>query len=592
MERALSRVLSQRHPSIRGQAYENLSTEAAVPEPHVDPEVGKSKTIVSKRCIAVTLATLGAVVLVIIIIAVASSKKGKKNNDVDAFDSPPTPFISSPTSPRTNITRRSPSPPPPRILSKYGQGLDLALQFYDIQKSGKLPADNPIPWRGDSFLDDAGGYNLTGGYNDAGDTLKFTLPMAWSMTVMAWAISAYETSFKTTGTLDHAHANLKWGTDYLLKLWVTGGNCTVGPCVVTLVGLPEYEHKFCWYKPEELKYDRPVYAVEVGKGIDIVMEVAAALAASSKVFAVKDPAYSKKLLERATEMYNAAFTSPTKGVYSTKTTGVIEAGATYPSTSYDDEMQWASAWMYMATQNSTYLVNALTQKFLNEFETIQTYFSWDNKRFGAGVLLATITGSDYELNKRAINSLRKAVTDVLCQLVHGSSLILPENWTPGGLLFLEEWGPLQYAGGAAFLADIYAGFTNGTTFVCGSKTFGAKDLNDFAKSQVDYIMGNNPLNFSYIVGYGDKYPRQLHHRSSSIPYNESTIEICAKEDKNRFFWLKKNESNPNIPYGAVTGGPTKTDTYTDLREWYETGEPAISTNAPVLAAMASLIASG
>ena len=50
----------------------------------------------------------------------------------------------------------------------YPRVLELSLLFYEAQRSGKLPADNRIPWRGDSALNDRGlnGEDLTGGYYD------------------------------------------------------------------------------------------------------------------------------------------------------------------------------------------------------------------------------------------------------------------------------------------------------------------------------------------------------------------------------------------------------------------------------------------
>lgn len=53
----------------------------------------------------------------------------------------------------------------------WNQQLTNSLTFYDAQKSGRLPASNPIPWRGDSALNDAApnGASLLGGYyNDGG----------------------------------------------------------------------------------------------------------------------------------------------------------------------------------------------------------------------------------------------------------------------------------------------------------------------------------------------------------------------------------------------------------------------------------------
>ena len=46
--------------------------------------------------------------------------------------------------------------------------LEKSILFYEAQRSGKLPPDNRIPWRGDSALNDQGdnGEDLTGGWYD------------------------------------------------------------------------------------------------------------------------------------------------------------------------------------------------------------------------------------------------------------------------------------------------------------------------------------------------------------------------------------------------------------------------------------------
>ena len=50
----------------------------------------------------------------------------------------------------------------------YEEVLTKSLLFYEAERSGKLPANNRIPWRGDSALDDQGdnGEDLSGGYYD------------------------------------------------------------------------------------------------------------------------------------------------------------------------------------------------------------------------------------------------------------------------------------------------------------------------------------------------------------------------------------------------------------------------------------------
>ena len=58
----------------------------------------------------------------------------------------------------------------PAVGSKYNYDdvLMKSILFYEAQRSGKLPDNNRIPWRGDSALQDQGlnGEDLTGGWYD------------------------------------------------------------------------------------------------------------------------------------------------------------------------------------------------------------------------------------------------------------------------------------------------------------------------------------------------------------------------------------------------------------------------------------------
>ncbi len=61
--------------------------------------------------------------------------------------------------------------------------LGLSWKFYEAQRSGKLPANNSIPWRGDSALGDKApdGADITGGWYDAGGvTPQMTPSAAWN----------------------------------------------------------------------------------------------------------------------------------------------------------------------------------------------------------------------------------------------------------------------------------------------------------------------------------------------------------------------------------------------------------------------------
>jgi len=58
--------------------------------------------------------------------------------------------------------------PDSSVKFDYGEALGLSILFYDAQRTGKLPANNPIAWRGDSALYDGQdvGLDLSGGWFD------------------------------------------------------------------------------------------------------------------------------------------------------------------------------------------------------------------------------------------------------------------------------------------------------------------------------------------------------------------------------------------------------------------------------------------
>jgi len=59
--------------------------------------------------------------------------------------------------------------------------------------------------------------DLVGGYYDAGDNVKFGLPVAFTVTMMSWSVLEYGNQMAAAGELGHAVEAIKWGTDYLVK---------------------------------------------------------------------------------------------------------------------------------------------------------------------------------------------------------------------------------------------------------------------------------------------------------------------------------------------------------------------------------------
>lgn len=84
--------------------------------------------------------------------------------------------------------------------------------------AGKLE-DNTITWRGDSALKDGkqAKIDLSKGMYDAGDHMKFGFPMAFTATVLSWAILEYGDQMQVVNQLEPAQNSLKWITDYLVN---------------------------------------------------------------------------------------------------------------------------------------------------------------------------------------------------------------------------------------------------------------------------------------------------------------------------------------------------------------------------------------
>ncbi|ONK66204.1 uncharacterized protein A4U43_C06F5310 [Asparagus officinalis] len=127
----------------------------------------------------------------------------------------------------------------------YSDALHKSILFFEGQRSGKLPHNQRLTWRRDSALHDGAqdGVDLTGGYYDAGDNIKFGFPMAFTATLMAWGIIDFG---KNMGPhLNDALTALRWATDYLLKTTAT-------PNVVYVQVGDAFRDHSCWERPEDM----------------------------------------------------------------------------------------------------------------------------------------------------------------------------------------------------------------------------------------------------------------------------------------------------------------------------------------------------
>nr|AXQ39836.1 beta-1,4-endoglucanase [Loboptera decipiens] len=424
----------------------------------------------------------------------------------------------------------------------YGDLINKSLLFYEAQRSGKLPSDQKVTWRKDSALNDKGenGEDLTGGYYDAGDFVKFGFPMAYTITVLSWGLLDYPNGYSKAGAVDEAHKAIKWGTDYFLKAHVSQ-NTLYGQ-----VGNGGADHSY-WGRPEDMTMQRPAYKIDASNpGSDLAAETAAALAAASLVFKTADPSYSSTLLTHAKQLYNFADTS--RGKYSDS---IGDANNFYSSGNYEDELVWGAIWLYKATGDQSYLTKA--EQYYDQFELVEWdgKFDWDSKISGVEVLLGKITKNSKYTDKV------KGYCDWM---------INSQQKTPKGLIYIDTWGTLRHAANVAFIC-----------LEAASAGISTSQYRSFAQNQINYMLGD--AGRSYVVGYGNNPPSHEQHRSSSCPDAPATCD-----------WNTYNggQANAHVLYGALVGGPDSSDNYQDIRQDYVHNEVACDYNAGFQSALAAL----
>ena len=427
----------------------------------------------------------------------------------------------------------------------YGEALQKSLLFYELQRSGDLPDKVRCNWRGDSCLKDGAdaGLDLSGGWYDAGDNVKFNLPMSYTATMLAWSIYEDKDAYVESGQLEYALSNVKWANDYFIK-------CHPSDEVYYYqVGDGNQDHS--WWGPCEVvdtRMNRPAYKVtKQNPGSAVCAETAASLAACSMIYKDVDKSYRDLCLKHAKSLYK--FARDTKS-----DAGYTAANGFYNSWSgYNDELAWSGVWLYMATGDDTYLNNAKSD-YSNADQNHKWAMCWDDVHIGAALLLAENTG-----DKKYSDAVEKHL-DWWTTGVGGERI----TYTPKGLAWLDSWGSLRYATTTAFIASLYA-----ETDTCSAAR--KKTYEDFALSQAGYALGDTGRSFE--IGFGNNYPKNPHHRTAQGSYCDNM-----------------NEPNPgrHILYGALVGGPDANDGYNDTVSDYTVNEVACDYNAGFTGLLAHL----
>ncbi len=433
--------------------------------------------------------------------------------------------------------------------ANYAEALQMSLYFYECQQAGPLPEWNRVEWRGDSTTDDA----VTGGWYDAGDHVKFNLPMAYSASMIAWGLYQYPDGLESIGQMDTYVNNLSFVLDYLAA-------CDLGDTAVYQVGNGQMDHT--WWGPVELlQYGMEengadyseARAILTGTSSAVCGEMAAALAAGYCALQGRvDSATEKSYLEHAENLFRLADETRSDEEYNNS-----DAGGFYRSSHFYDELFYAANWLYIATGEQSYLDKATSYipQLGTELGSDELKYSWgmcwDDVMQGGLLLYAINTGDSFYTGR--VKKHLDYWTDSVETL-------------PGGAKWLTTWGCLRYATTAGFLASVAC-----DTVLAGTDT---SKYESFYQDQIDYCLGDNPDNQSYVVGYGENAPQNPHHRTAHASW---------KND------LSVPETNRHILYGALVGGPNQDGSYEDDRQNYINNEVACDYNAGFTALLCKMV---
>lgn len=439
----------------------------------------------------------------------------------------------------------------------YGKVIDLAFMFYEAQRVGKLPPKTRIPWRSDAFLHDKSPANtdISGGWLDAGDNVRFNFPMSWSAGVVAWSLHMFAPAYQKAGHYQKGLSNIRWVASYLIRCFYAPDN------IVAQVGNGAVDHAR-WTRPEYIKDPNPVFTLSpTMPGSDLAGSTAGMLAWTSSLFKTRDRKFAKRALTYARKYYE--FGIQYRGKYSDS---VPDAASFYPSQNYYDDLAWGALSLYAVTKETRYLTDAkgLMQAHWDLEGTPWKNYDWDSHGWGARVLLAKYAPEMVRAREEIDDFARTWVAS------NGDGFNGPK-FTPKGLAWFTQWGSLRHASNAAFLvlAHVHNNVRNPVV---------QKRMVCFAHKQLRYMLGESGR--SYVVGYGTNPPQRPHHRASSCPVIPAA---CGWDDFNN------PAPNPSVLYGALVGGPDINDQYQDVRSDYISNEVATDYNAGFVGALAGLV---
>lgn len=414
----------------------------------------------------------------------------------------------------------------------YAKALQESLYFYDANMCGYLEDTCALSWRGNchtydenvTYTKNGKTYNVdaSGGFHDAGDHVKFGLPQGYAASMLGMSYYQFKDAFDELGQKEHLKKITDYFCDYFKRCTVYEGDQVIAFCYQ--VGDGNTDHGV-WTAPEGQTISRPAFFADASNpATDEVSVAIAALALNYINFGNNEDLKTAKDLFTFVEKNNKA--CATEG-----------ASTFYASRSYGDDYAFAASALAAATGDTSY--NSIYNEYKDNSDNgVNQYWVLDWENTGA---LACMLQKD--------TAKIASITDV-CK---GKSAI------DGVFNCVSDWGSCRYSAAEQFTGLVYDKLTGTTIYA------------DWATSQMNYMLGDNPNKRCYIVGYNENSSKYPHHRAASRSTDSKII-----------------NSNHYTLLGALVGGPGANGTYKDDQGDYYCNEVALDYNAGLVGAAAGL----
>ncbi len=397
--------------------------------------------------------------------------------------------------------------------------------------------------------------DVRGGWYDAGDQGKYVVNggiAVWQL-VNTWERAYLHRHALRDGTqkiperanrvpdiLDEA----RWELEFLLRMQVPAG--------LPYAGMAHHKvHDDAWTgiptRPDQDPQPRHLRGVSTAATLNL----AATAAQCARVWHGIDRAFSKKCLVAAERAYAAAVANP--AVFCAPGGG----GGDYGNADLTDEFYWAAAELFVTTGKHGYKQAVQSSPVYLAKGIGANGYSWGDVAALGDFTLALVPNKLPLRDQLALRKAIAALADERIATMKAQGYPVPLG--SGGYFWGSNSGVLNQITILAVAFDL---------------TFDLR-YRQAAFEAMDYILGRNALNISYVTGYGTKYAQNQHHR----------------------FWAKQaNAAYPNPPAGSIAGGanaqidqdpiaasklkgcaPAKC--YIDHFESYSTNEVAINWNS-------------